>query len=89
MRRASHLAADVVAVGQLVHLRLVEHGIFLEALDPLLKGPAKSRADLKAFAGGAFGVHRRLLEVEMPEAGEVFPMQPQVFLTCADISEDA
>jgi hypothetical protein len=56
-----HLPADMVAVFQQAHLRLVVFGIALQLRDPLLDGAAKPGADLKAIVAGTVGDHGNLL----------------------------
>jgi hypothetical protein len=60
------MPADMVAVLQQVHLRLVERGILLEAFNPFFDGAAKPRADLETFAGCTVGHHGWLLGKKNP-----------------------
>ena len=56
-----HMPADMVAVLQQLHLRLIERGIFLQTRNPLFDRAAKPRANLKSLAGCTAGRHVLLL----------------------------
>jgi hypothetical protein len=63
-----HVAADVIAVDEISHLRFVVDGIPFEAEDAFFDHAAETGADFEAIVGDAVGDHGVLLITKICEA---------------------
>jgi hypothetical protein len=73
------VAADVIAIRELVDLGLVKAGVSLQASDAFFYGAAESRANLKSIVDGAIRNHVRLLSLRFLRCENFFRKELKFF----------